>query len=140
MDNFFSRLDKFMRFKGLNDNKITVQAKIAVGTLGKQRRGGKGLSYESISKILYTYPELSAEWLMTGKGEMIKVEEEAPADLISLVAIVNKLSMEVTRLNEKSDLLINQMEYIRLQLSTAQETNNRLVAQIQNNISDKNKY
>ena len=117
MDNFFSRLDKFMRFKGLNDNKITVQAKIAVGTLGKQRRGGKGLSYESISKILYT-----------------------PADLISLVAIVNKLSMEVTRLNEKSDLLINQMEYIRLQLSTAQETNNRLVAQIQNNISDKIKY
>lgn len=77
---------------------------------------------------------------MTGKGEMIKVEEEAPADLISLVAIVNKLSMEVTRLNEKSDLLINQMEYIRLQLSTAQETNNRLVAQIQNNISDKIKY
>ena len=70
-DTLFSRLDKFMQYKGLNDNKITVQTHIAVGTLGKQRRSGKGLSYESIVKILNTYPELSPSWLLLGKGEML---------------------------------------------------------------------
>ena len=70
-DTLFSRLDKFMQYKGLNDNKITVQTHIAVGTLGKQRRSGKGLSYESIVKILNTYPELNPSWLLLGKGEML---------------------------------------------------------------------
>ena len=78
---FFTRLDEFMQYKGLNDNKITVQAKIAVGTLGKQRRSGKGLSYESIVKILRTYPELNPAWLILGEGEMLKKNEQPPANL-----------------------------------------------------------
>ena len=66
----FTRLDAFMQCKGLNDNRITVQAKIAVGTIGKQRRSGKGLSYDSIVKILRTYPELNPTWFILGEGEM----------------------------------------------------------------------
>lgn len=77
-DTLFSRLDKFMQYKGLNDNKITVQTHIAVGTLGKQRRSGKGLSYESIVKILNTYPELNPSWLLLGKGEMLINKELQP--------------------------------------------------------------
>jgi hypothetical protein len=71
-EDFFDRLDKYMNFIGLNDNKITVQAGLPVGALGKQRRGGRGLSVQSIAKILHTYPDINAEWLITGDGEMIK--------------------------------------------------------------------
>lgn len=75
---FFTRLDEFMQYKGLNDNKITVQAKIAVGTLGKQRRSGKGLSYDSIVKILRTYPELIPHGLCWARVKCSKRTSNRP--------------------------------------------------------------
>ena len=54
MIDFFSRLDKFMTYKGLNDNKLTVETGISNGLIGKARKRGS-LSQENISKILYTY-------------------------------------------------------------------------------------
>lgn len=72
---FFSRLDNFMKYKGLNDNKITVEAGISNGIIGKARKRG-ALSQENISKILFKYPELNANWLLTGTGEML--QKEAP--------------------------------------------------------------
>jgi hypothetical protein len=77
MIDFFDRLDKFMKYKGLNDNKITVSTGISNGLIGKGRLRG-ALSQESISKILYTYPDLDANWLLTGKGNMLKSDSPAP--------------------------------------------------------------
>lgn len=73
-EDFFDRLDKFMNMKGLNDNQITVQAGLSQGAIGKQRKKGRGLSVDSIAKILYAYPMLNADWLLTGRGEMLKEE------------------------------------------------------------------
>jgi len=82
MNNFFNRLDKFLNYKGLNDNKITIQTGISNGLIGKARKRGS-LSQENISKILLTYPNLNANWLFTGEGKMEKspnilAEEEKP--------------------------------------------------------------
>ena len=41
MADFFDRLDKYMEYSGLNDNKLTVLAQLSVGALGKQRKGGE---------------------------------------------------------------------------------------------------
>lgn len=71
MIDFFERLDKFMKYKGLNDNRITVEVGISNGLIGKARKRGS-LSQDNISKILYTYSDLDANWLMTGKGNMLK--------------------------------------------------------------------
>ncbi|AZA78111.1 hypothetical protein EG347_11600 [Chryseobacterium sp. G0186] len=70
MSDFFERLDKYMEYKGLNDNKLTVEAGISVGLIGKGRKRG-GLSQENIAKILYNYPDLNANWLFRGEGNMI---------------------------------------------------------------------
>lgn len=70
MNDFFERLDKYMEYKGLNDNKLTVETGISVGIIGKGRKRG-GLSQENIAKILYRYSDLNANWLFRGKGNMI---------------------------------------------------------------------
>ncbi|HBX44445.1 MAG TPA: hypothetical protein DEG28_00930 [Porphyromonadaceae bacterium] len=104
---FFDRLDKYIDHKGLNDNKVTVQCGLPVGSLGKQRKGGRGLSVQSIAKILHTYSDLNSEWLLTGKGEMLKErnlaqkvsnEESALKELglncdIKPIPLVNQLSV-----------------------------------------------
>lgn len=79
MSGFFDRFDKYMEYKGLNDNKITVETGISNGLIGKARKRG-GLSQENISKILNTYSDLDANWWFRGTGEMIlgeKAEENS---------------------------------------------------------------
>ena len=71
MTDFFQRLDKFMEYRELNDNKITVETGMSNGLIGKARKRGS-LSQENISLILFTYRELDANWLFIGEGEMIK--------------------------------------------------------------------
>ena len=69
--NFIERLQEYMKAKGINDNQMTVAADLSVGLLGKLKKSGKGMNSANIEKILLHYTDLSSEWLLTGKGEML---------------------------------------------------------------------
>ncbi len=60
-----------MKYKGLNDNKLSNETGISNGLIGKARKRGS-LSGKNISKLINTYQDLSADWLFTGKGSMLK--------------------------------------------------------------------
>jgi uncharacterized coiled-coil protein SlyX len=115
----FTRLDALIQCKGLNDNRVTVQAKIAVGTLGKQRRSGKGLSYDSIVKILRTYPDLNPTWFILGEGEMILEEKSNYHE--ELLGTLKEQETTIKKQEEKINLLISQLDYMRTQLSIGQD-------------------
>ena len=117
----FTRLDAFMQCKGLNDNRMTVQAKIAVGTIGKQRRSGKGLSYESIVKILRTYPELNPTWFILGEGEMFLNDKRHSNNIEELLRTIKAQEATIAKQEERLNLLVNQLDYLRTQLSVNQE-------------------
>ena len=65
------RLDLFMEKMHLNDNRISVQAGLSNGVIGKSRMEGRDLSQRAIEKILLVYTNLNPEWLLTGEGEML---------------------------------------------------------------------
>jgi len=71
------RFDKYMAFKGLNDNKVTNDLELSVGTLGKSRKEGRDVSARVIELILNYYCDLSRVWLLTGEGEMLKPNSES---------------------------------------------------------------
>lgn len=71
-ENFIERLQYFMEKQGINDNQMTIAAGLSVGLLGKLKKSGKGMSSANIEKILSSYPKLNADWLLTGKGDMLK--------------------------------------------------------------------
>lgn len=66
------RFDNYMKAKGLNDNKVTVQLGLSIGTLGKSRKEGRDLSNKVLNRILTFYTDLDKVWLLTGEGEMLK--------------------------------------------------------------------
>ena len=76
MDRMIDRFDAFMRAKDLNDNRVTVQAKLSVGTIGKSRNEGRDLSMKVVEALLATYPDLNKEWLLTGCGEMLNAPQD----------------------------------------------------------------
>lgn len=106
MSSFIDRLSIFMRYKGINDNQMTVAAGLSVGLLGKAKSGNKGMSSNNIEKILLAYPDLSPDWLLTGSGEMLKndtdtlyastTDSPAGIPLIPAKAMAGFLTGEVT--------------------------------------------
>lgn len=66
------RFDKYMKYSGLNDNKVTIQLGLTVGVIGKSRKEGRDLSDKVIEEILNYYTDINRIWLLTGEGNMLK--------------------------------------------------------------------
>ena len=81
MERIIDRLDKFLKYKGITDNALTVKAGLSIGLIGKARKNGD-LGKNSIEKILNVMSELNRVWLLTGTGEMLKNGEHGVAEAI----------------------------------------------------------
>lgn len=84
-----------MDFKGLNDNRVTVECGLSQGLLNQARSGKSDLGQKAIDKILRKYQDINKIWLITGEGEMINGESNP---------IIDRSEKEKNR----------QIEYIRL--------------------------
>lgn len=70
MTNFSKRLRIFMQEEGITPNQLTVRSGMSNGLIGRVVRDGKGLTTENLEKILKAFPDLSADWLLMGRGPM----------------------------------------------------------------------
>lgn len=61
------RIHQFIENEMLNPNQFYVKTGITRGILTQEN----GISEQNISKFLDTYPYVNANWLLTGRGEMI---------------------------------------------------------------------
>ena len=140
-EDFFDRLDKFLKFKGLNDHQITVQAGLSIGVIGRQRKTGRALAVANIAKILYAYPELNADWLITGRGEMLTtVATPAPEEKKEIVheemptlrEIITDQRNEIASLNREVGALREQITNMERRYDSAsfrqQDMGNRVVS------------
>lgn len=66
-----SRLRTFIKLNSMTERAFALRCGIAQNTLSYYLNGQRKPSYESIEKILNTFPDLSAEWLIRGNGEML---------------------------------------------------------------------
>ena len=78
-ETFIDRLEFFMKTEGLNSNSLTVAAGLSNGLIGKALKNRSSMNSDSIERILCAYTNLSAEWLMAGKGTMYVNDQPAKA-------------------------------------------------------------
>ena len=104
---FIDRLQAFFDYEGLNDNQITVSAGLSVGLINRTRKDRSGMNSGNLTKILNAYPQLSADWLLTGKGHMIKSEYEQQPHHEEKSAEEFTINDEM----DKSSMLIQMVEY-----------------------------
>lgn len=65
------RFDKYMKYKGINDNQVTLNCNLSQGLIGQARTGKSDLGSRTVDKILRVYQDLSRVWLLTGEGQML---------------------------------------------------------------------
>lgn len=65
------RILQFIDYKGFSKRKFYAETGLSNGILDKT----SGLSVETLEKIYSVFPEINLEWLITGKGSMLKEEK-----------------------------------------------------------------
>lgn len=68
------RIMELVKSKAKSKREFAALIGLEQVTFNNYMIGKRGLSYEVIDAILRTFPDVSAEWLMRGIGDMIKNE------------------------------------------------------------------
>lgn len=105
------RFDKYLSYRGLNDNIVTNDLGLSVGTIGKSRKDGRDLSDRVVELILNFYTDLSRVWLLTGEGEMLVAD--ATPRIVNAAIISDNEEVEVD-----IDALMREQNVTALQIAT----------------------
>ena len=69
------RIQQFIENKGISKYRFYQESGLSNGALDK----GENIGSDKCEKILYAFPELNPEWLLTGRGSMLKNDQQSLA-------------------------------------------------------------
>jgi phage repressor protein C with HTH and peptisase S24 domain len=69
---FQERLLMFIEHLGLKPTSFEAEMGFSNGSIGKVLNGNRSVSSDRLETIVYKYPSLDIDWLLTGRGKMIK--------------------------------------------------------------------
>ena len=67
----FQRIMAFLGNKQLSVNALSKMINMSQTTLNTQLKGERALTASVVEKFLIAFPDVSAEWLLRGKGNML---------------------------------------------------------------------
>lgn len=74
------RLYQYIEYQGLTAYSFEQQCELSNGYLGKQYRGKGSIGSSVILKIQDKHPYLNIQWLITGRGRMIRYAIDEPVE------------------------------------------------------------
>lgn len=86
------RLKKYIDTKGVSIAALEKAAGMSNAALRKTIQSGKGIGTDKLEKILSVCPDLSAEWLLRGEGDMLRNRE---------VSRLAQICKELSEMNER---------------------------------------
>lgn len=75
MSKITERIDLFRISINASFRAFEIAIGVSNGTIGNAVKKHTDVSLDTISKIIETYPQLSAEWLIAGRGQMFITDE-----------------------------------------------------------------
>ncbi|GKH21878.1 hypothetical protein CE91St9_34860 [Bacteroides thetaiotaomicron] len=102
-----SRIKEIITYSGLSDRAFALRCGLAQNTLNRQLNGVRELSLSTVNAILNTFVDISSEWLLRGKGQMLLSE-------------VNNDAQNIERVTRLADTIANLQGTINEQMKTIQ--------------------
>ena len=106
------RFDNYLSYKGLNDNIVTNDLKLSVGTIGKSRKEGRDLSDRVVELILNFYTDLNRVWLLTGEGEMLVADTAPRIEEASIVRADEEVEVDIAGIAESQNITLHDIATI----------------------------
>lgn len=111
------RLKDVLAYSGLSVRAFAIKCGVSQPTLDKQFKGLRGISIETMMSVLYAFPEISAEWLMRGVGDMIINHQPNSAEIDRINKLVDTIATLQETINLKNEAIAQLSERNR-QLET----------------------
>lgn len=70
------RIKQYIDYKGLSNKKFEESVGFSNGAFASQLKNERTIGVDKLENILNEYPEINSEWILTGKGKMLKKEGE----------------------------------------------------------------
>lgn len=99
------RLKEVVAYSGQSVRAFAIKCGISQTTLDKQIKGLRSISIETAMSVLYAFPEISAEWLMRGNGEMLLKQEDNSEDMARINGLVDTITTLNDALKAKSETI-----------------------------------
>ena len=112
-----SRIKDIIKLSGLSDRAFALKCGLNQPSLDRMLKGINALNINCISAILATFPDVSAEWLLRGEGDMFKSQSRETERINTLLdtittlqEAINAKSETIAILNERIHQLENQLK------------------------------
>ncbi len=99
------RLKEVLKYSGQSVRAFSIKCGVSQPTLDKQIKGLRSVSIETVMSVLYAYPEISAEWLMRGNGQMLIQQEGNSADNERMNKLIDTITTLQDTINSKNDAI-----------------------------------
>ncbi len=93
MEQIKKRILSLLSDKALNVNRACVMLDMPQRTLNRQLNEGGNVSMELIYAINKYFPEVSIEWILNGKGNMYRGEEDAAENIQNVSPYFNSITV-----------------------------------------------
>lgn len=71
MSESLNRIKEFIDYKGINVSAFERKAGFSNGAFASQLKNKRSIGIDKLENILNEFPELSSEWVLRGKGDMV---------------------------------------------------------------------
>ena len=82
-ENVRMRINAVLKEKGLTENSVAAGDSATQSRLNSQLSHGKRITLDTVLRILAACPDVSADWLLRGTGEMYKVAKITGASSVT---------------------------------------------------------
>ena len=103
------RIAEFLILKGISRYRFYKDTGLSNGFLDKPG----SINSDNCEKICYCYPDINPEWLLTGKGEMLKSGELIELEKSDKQASIEVLVKKIVELTSDNTLLKKENETLR---------------------------
>ena len=121
MPPILARLQQFMDHENLTAYQVNKDSGLCKGLLINAFTNQRGLTTSTLEAILNTYPQLNANWLIVGRGEMLNPEPEAAVS----PSVTEKHIQDLDELQKQCIELVKTIQ--QMKNKTQEDANARLI-------------
>lgn len=103
------RVSEYLLLKGISKYRFYQETGLSNGFLDKEG----SINSDNCEKICYAYPDLDPEWLLTGKGSMLKTYERLQEENVKKSTSVETLVQKIVELSSENTLLKKENENLK---------------------------
>lgn len=107
-----SRLQAVVSYSKLSDRAFALKCGIKQPTLDKQLKGVRSVSLETITAVAKCYPEISADWLLLGEGEMLRNASKSEERINMMIDTITLLQSTINSKDEAIKALMKRVEQL----------------------------